>query len=221
MFDAIAARYDRLNRILSFGLDQRWRRRLVDALGDRPREVLDLATGTGDVAIAIARRHAAAHVIGLDPSREMLRHAERKRDRLQLGPRIQLIAGDAQELPFESDRFDACSIAFGIRNFPDRDRALREMKRVLRSGGRAAILELGEPSAPVLGSLARWHVHSVVPRLGAWLSGAREYRYLEESIAAFPPATQFAAQMNAAGLTVVAVQKIMLGAATLFVSKAD
>ncbi|HRI69645.1 MAG TPA: ubiquinone/menaquinone biosynthesis methyltransferase, partial [Polyangium sp.] len=173
MFDAIAARYDTLNRILSLGMDQGWRRKAVAALALRPgARVLDLATGTGDLAIAIADTHTDAHVVGVDPSRNMLAEGLRKVAELQLGKRIELLEGDAQALPFEDETFDGVTIAFGIRNVPDRAKALREMARVTRNGGRIAILELSEPRAGVMGVLARTYVHEIVPRVGGFLSGA-------------------------------------------------
>jgi demethylmenaquinone methyltransferase/2-methoxy-6-polyprenyl-1,4-benzoquinol methylase len=235
MFDRIARRYDLCNRVLSLGLDRSWRRRAVRALqlapGARPR-VLDVATGTGDLAIDIARACRGAEVIGLDPSTGMLEVAVQKIERRGLGRRVMLIAGDAQRLPFGSCELDAAAMAFGIRNVPDRGAALRELARVVRPGGRIAVLELGEPSGEaregasaigrlarrLLGSAARFHCRRVVPRLGAWLSGAREYAYLQRSVAAFPRADEFAELMRRSGLQVVDVQQLMFGACTLFVA---
>ena len=219
MFDAIAARYDFVNRVLSLGLDQGWRRRTVRELqlGDKPR-VLDVATGTGDLAIAIAKARPGATVIGLDPSAKMLAIAAAKVARRGLGERITLEQGDAQALPYADCSLDAATIAFGIRNVPDRGLGLRELARVVRPGGRVAVLELGEPKRGLFASAARFHTHKVVPRLGALLSGAREYRYLQTSVAAFPPADEFAALMRASGLDVVAVIPLTFGACTLYVA---
>jgi demethylmenaquinone methyltransferase/2-methoxy-6-polyprenyl-1,4-benzoquinol methylase len=219
MFDRIAARYDLVNRVLSLGLDVGWRRRAVAALelGERPR-VLDVATGTADLAIAIARARAGATVVGIDTSREMLAVGATKVARAGLTPRIELRQGDAQALPFASCAFDAATIAFGIRNVPDRALGLREMARVVRPGGRIAILELGEPRAGLLARAARFHTRHVVPRLGALLSGAREYRYLQTSVAAFPPADEFAATMRANGLVVTETTALGFGACTLYVA---
>jgi demethylmenaquinone methyltransferase/2-methoxy-6-polyprenyl-1,4-benzoquinol methylase len=219
MFDRIAGRYDAMNRVLSFGLDRGWRRRTVRALqlGERPR-VLDLATGTGDLAVEIARMHPGATVIGLDPSRAMLAIAQRKLVRRDLAGRVTLMRGDAQHLPYRNCEMDAATIAFGIRNVPDRLAALREMARVVRPGGRIAVLELGEPRRGLFARAARFHTRHVVPRLGALLSGAREYRYLQCSIAAFPSSTEFAAVMELAGLHVVEVAPLTFGVCTLYVA---
>jgi len=219
MFDRIAARYDTMNRVLSLGLDRGWRRRTVRALqlGEQPR-VLDLATGTGDLAIDIAVMHPGARVIGLDPSPRMLAVAQAKLARRGLTDRVTLVRGDAQALPYASCELDAATIAFGIRNVPDRPAALAEMARVVRPGGRICVLELGEPGGGVLARMARLHCRYVVPRLGALLSGAREYRYLQHSIAAFPPAAEFAEVMERAGLHVIDVVPLTFGVCTLYVA---
>jgi demethylmenaquinone methyltransferase/2-methoxy-6-polyprenyl-1,4-benzoquinol methylase len=223
MFDAIAERYDLLNRVMSFGTDRAWRRRTVDALSigaERDARVLDLATGTGDLAFEVLARHPDAEVVGVDPSREMMRVAQRKADALGLGGRLSLLVGDAEQLPLDDASVDAVCMAFGIRNVPDRPRALREMVRVTRPGGRVAILELGEPRSGPLAGLARVHIRHVVPRLGAWLSGAAEYRYLQQSVAAFPAPEAFAAIMREAGLVVVEVRPLTFGVCTLYVAEA-
>jgi demethylmenaquinone methyltransferase/2-methoxy-6-polyprenyl-1,4-benzoquinol methylase len=219
MFDRIAARYDFVNRVLSLGLDQRWRRRVVRSLnlGERPR-VLDVATGTGDLAIEIARARPSATVIGLDPSSGMLGVARQKLEKRGLADRVQLVVGDAQELPQQNCEVDAATIAFGIRNVPDRGKALRELARVVRPGGRVAVLELGEPRRGLLAAAARLHCHHVVPRLGGWLSGSREYAYLQKSVTAFPPAEEFAALMRASGLDVLDVIPLTFGACTIYLA---
>jgi len=219
MFDRIAPRYDLVNRVLSLGLDQRWRRRAVRALAlTGHARVLDVATGTGDLAIEIVRAHREATVIGLDPSPGMLAIAHTKLDRRGLADRVELVVGDACELPQRNCSMDAATIAFGIRNVPDRPAALRELARVVRPGGRIAVLELGEPRRGVLGSLARLHAHWIVPRLGGWLGGAREYRYLQTSVAAFPPAPEFAELMRRCGLSIVAMTPLAFGVCTLYVA---
>lgn len=224
MFDRIAARYDRVNRVLSLGLDQRWRRRVVRALGiatgdlgEHPR-VLDVATGTGDLAIEIARSCPGATVIGLDPSPGMLAIAQQKLAKRGLADRISLVEGDAQALPQKNCEVDAATIAFGIRNVPDRALGLRELARVVRPGGRIAVLELGEPKRGVLAAAARFHSHHFVPRIGALLSGKREYRYLQKSVAAFPSAEQFAEMMRTAGLKVLEVVPMTFGVCTLYLA---
>jgi demethylmenaquinone methyltransferase/2-methoxy-6-polyprenyl-1,4-benzoquinol methylase len=218
MFDAIAARYDLLNRILSMGIDVGWRRNAV-RLARVPANgrVLDVATGTADLAIALARATPTATVIGVDPSRGMLAVGETKLARHSLTPRVSLAEGDAQSLPYPDGSFDAVTIAFGIRNVPDRPRALREMARVLKPGGRLVVLELSEPRRGILGPLARFHVHHVVPRIGALLSGAREYRYLQASIAAFPDPETFASMIREAGLVDVSFVSQTFGVAAIHV----
>jgi demethylmenaquinone methyltransferase/2-methoxy-6-polyprenyl-1,4-benzoquinol methylase len=218
MFDRIAARYDLVNRVLSLGLDRGWRRRTVAALEmSEHARVLDVATGTGDLAIEIARARPSATVLGIDPSPGMLAIAQRKLTRRSLD-RVTLQEGDAQHLPLANCSMDAATIAFGIRNVPDRSAALRELARVVRPGGRIAVLELGEPRHGLFASAARFHTHHVVPRLGALLSGAREYAYLQRSIAAFPSAEAFAALMVEAGLEVLAITPLTFGACTLYVA---
>jgi demethylmenaquinone methyltransferase / 2-methoxy-6-polyprenyl-1,4-benzoquinol methylase len=223
MFDRIAHRYDLLNRVLSLGIDQRWRRGTVRALGLNGRapgaRVLDLATGTADLAILVARRHPGALVDGLDPSRRMLERGRTKIGDAGLADRVRLVTGDAEALPFPDATFDGVTIAFGIRNVPDRAQGLREMRRVAKPGGRVAVLELSEPGGGLLGRVARFHVHTLVPRIGALLSGEREYRYLQDSIAAFPPAEEFAGMMGDAGLDMVDIVPLTLGVCHLYVAK--
>lgn len=219
MFDAIAPRYDLLNRLISFGIDQRWRAATARALALAPAaRVLDLATGTGDLALCVARSVPQSRVVGLDPSPKMLEIGRQKIERAGLSERIEFVEGDAQALPFGDHEFDGACIAFGIRNVPDRPKALREMGRVVRPGGKIAILELSEPSGGLLGAMARFHVHTVVPTLGAFLSGAKEYRYLQRSIAAFPAAHTFAATFQSAGLQVLEVRALTFGVCHLYVA---
>ncbi len=220
MFDAIADRYDRMNRILSMGVDRSWRRRAIEALRLSPgARVLDVACGTADVALDVARRHPDATVLGVDVSRRMLDVGRAKVARAGFSERVELREGDAQALEWPDGHFDACTIAFGIRNVPDRDLALREMHRVLRPGGRLAVLELGAPERGPLAWAARIHLRVVVPRLGAWLAGApREYRYLQRSVEAFPSPGVFAARMRAAGFEVEDVVPLTFGACNLYVA---
>ena len=225
MFDGIATRYDLLNRLNSLGADRRWRRLAaesleLDAVAGGVARVLDVASGTGDLAIAIARRYPGVAVRGVDASRGMTEIGRRKVERTGLEARVTLDAGDAQELPFPDRSFDATTIAFGIRNIPDRDRALREMARVTRPGGRVAVLELGVPPAGPAGALARFHIRFVVPLVGGLLAGAGEYRYLERSIRAFPPVAEFARLMAAAGLDPIETRSLTFGACNLFVAQA-
>ena len=142
----------------------------------------------------------------------MLRQGSPKLPRLP----VRLLQGDGQRLPFAADTFDACCVSFGIQNFPDRAQGLREMARVVRPGGCVAVLELGEPRTGPLAPFARLHLKHVVPRLGALLSGSREYRYLEESVTAFPPPEQFAERMRACGLRDVRFDALTFGAAHLY-----
>ncbi len=220
MFDAIAARYDRLNRILSLGLDRRWRRQTVEAMALEPgARVLDLATGTADLALAIADAHPGARIVGSDPSENMLAIGDRKVADAGLGQKVHLELGDAQTLDHPDDTFDACCMAFGIRNVPDRPKALGEMARVVRSGGRIAILELAEPERGLLAFGARFYIRVVVPWVGSLLSGAKEYRYLQRSIQAFPPPQRFAGIMREAGLEVLDVHPLTFGVVTLYVAR--
>jgi demethylmenaquinone methyltransferase/2-methoxy-6-polyprenyl-1,4-benzoquinol methylase len=220
MFDRIADRYDLLNRILSLGIYQGWRHQAVAAMRLGPSSrVLDLATGTADLAILEAKTHPGCRVDGIDPSARMLDIGRQKVERAGLSHLVTLTLGNAEALPFEDGAFDAVSIAFGIRNVPDRPRALGEMARVTRTGGRVAILELSEPRGGLLGPFARFHVHSVVPWLGGLISGSREYRYLQKSIAAFPPPEEFAAVMNDAGLHVLETRALTFGVACLYLAQ--
>lgn len=220
MFDGIAERYDLLNRVISFGVDQSWRQQTVAALDLAQAEsptVLDLATGTGDLALLVAKNYPRARVIGLDPSVRMMEVGRQKVATRGRSDAISFVEGDAQNLPFEDNTIDGLTMAFGIRNVPDRPLALREMARVLRPGGKAGILELSEPQTGMLGALGRFHMHHVVPFLGALISGEAEYRYLPQSIAAFPQPADFARLMTQSGLTVERVVPFTFSVCQLFV----
>lgn len=215
MFDGIAARYDFLNKAMSLGIDRRWRRKMIRSLELAPgMRVLDLATGTADVAILAAREGAV--VTGVDPSTKMLAIGREKVAAEKLPVTLQ--EGIAEELPFADASFERLTIAFGIRNVPDRPKALREMLRVCAPGGRLAILELTEPRDGLIAPFARFHVHEVIPRLGGLLSGSKEYRYLQQSIAAFPPAMVFAETMRECGWNVTRVDPLTFGTSHLFVA---
>ena len=214
MFDRIARRYDLLNRVLSMGADRKWRRQAAAALGlARDVRILDLASGTGDMALEVLRQCPTAHVVGLDPSLRMLLLARHKTGTLA---GFRFVVGDAQALPFRPEAFDAVTMAFGIRNVPDRLGALGEIRRVLRPGGRAAILELAEPRRGRLAGLARVWVRVVIPWLGGLLSGGAEYRYLQRSMEDFPTPDAFVALMRRGGLADPTVTPMMLGAVHLF-----
>lgn len=219
MFDRIAGRYDLLNRLMSFGVDRGWRRRLVRAM---PSEglLLDVATGTADVALSLTKAYPETRIVGLDPSQGMLSVGRDKIAHRDLTDRIELVHGDAQAMTFPDDHFAGACIAFGIRNVPDREQGLREMTRVTRPGGPVVVLELSEPRGGPMAALARLHVHHIVPRLGALLSGDREYRYLQKSIAAFPPADEFVALMERVGLRDVVAHRLTFGTAHLYIGRA-
>ncbi|MCC6644218.1 MAG: ubiquinone/menaquinone biosynthesis methyltransferase [Polyangiaceae bacterium] len=219
MFDGIARRYDALNRVMSLGLDPLWRRATVRALGlVGARRALDVATGTADLAIAMARSAPELEVVGVDPSREMRTIGLAKIAEARLTSRVRLREGECERLPFGDGEFDAVGISFGIRNVPDRAAGLAELARVARPGARVVVLELAEPRG-ALSPLSRLYVHRVVPLVGGAVSGSDEYAYLARSIAAFPPRDEFARMMERAGLRVREVRPMTFGVVTLYVGE--
>ena len=219
MFDAIAGRYDFLNTVLSGGLDRYWRRRMITSLRLTGRErLLDVCTGTGDVAIGAAQRtNGAARVVGVDFSRSMLTHGFEKVRALRLGDRIQSIRGDAMALPVAGASVDAVTIAFGIRNVQRPEVACAELLRVLRPGGRLAILEFGLPVFPAVRPLYLWYFNRVLPRVGRVVSGHHAaYTYLPESVGSFQFGDDFARILTVTGFSQVRARPLAFGIVYLY-----
>ena len=176
MFDRIAPAYDRLNHTLSFQIDKLWRRRVVRIVRrSSPRRILDVATGTGDLAIALAARIPDAHVLGIDLSEQMLEEARRKVVRRGLDERVLLEEGDAERLALGDGAVDVATVAFGVRNFGDLGTGLQELFRVIRPGGQVVILEFSTPSAPLFRALYRFYSHRVLPVIGGRISNCLLY----------------------------------------------
>ncbi len=217
MFTAIARRYDLLNHVLSFNVDRHWRRALVASARARfDQSVLDVATGTADVAIEFARRTRVARIVGLDPSAGMIEVGNGKLAAAGLADRIQLIEGDALALPFDDGSFDVVSIAFGLRNLPDFERGVSEMARVLKPGGRLVILEFLPPRGAALVAY-RIYLGTFLPVAGRIISGSREaYGYLAESIQGFMDQSEVRELMSGAGLRHVESRRLTGGIAALY-----
>lgn len=210
MFGRIARRYDLLNRVLSLGRDVSWRRTVARRVAElEPRLVLDLCTGTGDLALALGDG-----VVGADFCLPMLAHARRKAQ--QGGRVLPLCAADALRLPFVDRSFDSVTVAFGVRNFAALDQGLAEMVRVLRPGGALLVLEFSRPRgmvAPLLG----WWARTVPPRIGRWVSGDPEaYSYLPASVSTFPEGAAMARSLETAGLAPVSMRPLTGGVVSLY-----
>lgn len=223
MFDAISPRYDLLNRLLSAGLDQRWRARAIRALRLTGREdVLDLCTGTADLAIAAATaaRGHAARVVGVDFAAAMLELGLKKTRARGLDRRVPLVRGDATAVPLSDSSVDAAAIAFGIRNVERPERACAELVRVLRPGGRLAILEFGVPRMPGLRQLYLWYFRRLLPAIGGLISRHNDaYSYLPESVGAFPEPEEFSALLRRAGFTAISARALTFGIVYLYLAE--
>lgn len=228
MFDAIAGRYDLLNRVLSMGIDRYWRWRAVRSLKLTGREtVLDLCTGTADLALAIARAlskpaspqagRGGQRVIGIDFSSEMLRFGLQKVRRAATPVPIGLTRGDAMRLPLPDRTVDAVTVAFGIRNVQDPAVACRDMLRVLTAGGRLAVLEFSMPRLPVLGALYRWYFRVVLPRIGQIVSRHSEaYTYLPASVGAWASPGEFTEILERSGFHEIRAVPLTFGIVYLY-----
>ena len=220
MFDAIAPRYDFLNHFLSAGMDRGWRDRAVDALSlPSNARVLDLCTGTADLAIATVTRTSSASVVGVDFAAEMLRLGQGKIRQAGLDRRIRVIRGDAALIPLADQSCDAATIGFGIRNVAKPEQALREIARVLRPGGRLAILEFGQPKFRGIRTLYSWYFRYLLPLVGRLVSKHQSaYSYLPASVGTFPPPSEFSSVIAATGFSQVQAVPLTFGIVYLFVA---
>lgn len=218
MFDEVAPRYDLLNRILSVGIDRYWRSRAVRLLhDDNPGRVLDVATGTADLAIKIQQVLQPRETVGVDLSTEMLRLGREKVERKGLSSRVSLEEADAADLPYDDGSFDAALVAFGVRNFEDLDAGLGEIGRVLRPRGSLVVLEFSRPRAFPVKQLYSFYSRHVLPRIGGLLSPNQgAYEYLPDSVAAFPDGSDFLQRMEGAGFTELEWIPLTFGIASLY-----
>ena len=236
MFDRIAFRYDFLNRFLSGGTDLYWRRRAIREL--RPQRartkpdstdgaakntvisVLDVATGTGDMAVLMTRLLPGVRVTGVDISAGMLQIGREKVNRLGLTQQVTLQIGDSEALEFADARFDAITVAFGVRNFENLEKGLSEMLRVLKPGGRLVVLECTQPKLHGIRQFYRWYMRLVAPHIGKMVSSSREaYQYLNDSVQAFPEGAAFLRILDSCGYTDTRLHRLSLGICTLYLAQ--
>jgi demethylmenaquinone methyltransferase / 2-methoxy-6-polyprenyl-1,4-benzoquinol methylase len=217
MFDSIAGRYDFLNHFLSMGIDRSWRRKLVRLMAkEKPGHILDLATGTGDLAIE-AMKANPQQITGTDISIEMLAVGKEKIKKLGLENRISLLQADSENLPFAKDTFDAAMVAFGVRNYENLPKGLAEMNRVLKPGAKAFILEFATPASFPVKQLFAFYFRYILPVIGKLVSKHRSaYTYLPESVQAFPQGQQFLSLMKDAGFKEPECRKLTFGITILY-----
>lgn len=215
-FDKIASTYDRLNHLMTLGVDRRWRRKAVRAMVDpsRPQQILDVATGTGDVALTIlGYAHAESRLVGVDLSEQMLAVA---REKLQ-GKNCELMLADAEQLPFADNSFDCVSVAFGVRNFVHLEQGLKDMGRVLKPGGKLMVLELSSPDNRLLLALFKLYTLHIIPLLGQMVSGDRPaYRYLAQSVLRFPKPDVFIPMLRSCGFAQVQHTAFTFGSCRMY-----
>ncbi|MFP6676344.1 MAG: bifunctional demethylmenaquinone methyltransferase/2-methoxy-6-polyprenyl-1,4-benzoquinol methylase UbiE [Pirellulaceae bacterium] len=223
MFGEIAAKYDRMNHLLSMNVDRLWRRktvRMVRPLTNAP--ILDVCTGTGDLAIALYKeKKGKATVVGADFCREMLEIGERKRIRRGFLENFNFVEADAQALPFESGSFQLVTVAFGLRNVADTDLGLREMTRVCAPDGKVAVLEFSMPTRQPFRGFYRWYFKNILPRIGQLFArnASDAYAYLPDTVEDFPCGQALVSRMEAAGLTSVEFHPLTMGIATLYIGR--
>ena len=218
MFDRISPKYDALNHLLSFNIDKVWRRKTAKAVAkSQPKTILDLATGTADLAIAIAKRNPQAQLIGLDISEKMLDIGKEKVKQRNLANQIELRLGDAAALPFEDNSFDAITVAFGVRNFEDLGKGLFEISRVLKPGGQAVILEFSMPEKFPVKQLYCFYFKRLLPFIGGIVSKDKSaYIYLPQSVERFPKPETFLPLLASKGLNYGTNRRLSFGICTLY-----
>lgn len=220
MFDKIAPSYDRLNHALSLGIDRRWRRTAVDALGiHQPQQILDIATGTGDFALLLAKRIKPQHIVGADISEGMMAVGREKVKEERLQNVISFQYEDCMQLSFPDGSFDAVTSSYGVRNFQNLDKGLQEMQRVLRPGGHLLIVELTPPPSFPMKQLFWLYAHVVMPLLGRLIShDDSAYTYLPASMEAFPQPEQMEGILRKAGFTEVQWRRFTFGISTMYLA---
>ena len=223
MFDRISPKYDALNHILSLNIDKVWRKKTAKIVSKtQPKTILDLATGTADLAIAMAKHSPQAHIIGLDISEKMLEIGKEKLKLQNLENQIELHHGDAASLPFEDARFDAVTVAFGVRNFEDLSKGLSEMHRVLKTNGHAVILEFSMPERFPVKQLYNFYFKHLLPNIGKWVSkDGNAYSYLPHSVEKFPKPSDFCNILGSFGLKNCQIKPLSFGIATLYVANKE
>ena len=221
MFDNIAPKYDLLNHTLSMSIDRVWRRRVVgEVRRAKPGRILDVATGTGDLAIAMARRIRDVQVLGVDLSEQMLAVARRKIEARGLDGRIVLDRGDAERLAVADASVDVATVAFGVRNFGDLGAGLRELARTIKPGGKVAILEFSRTRTRVFRALYEFYSYKILPRIGGLVSrDKRAYEYLPASVGEFPAPEEFMAMMARAGFRNCRARSQSFGIAQIYIGE--
>ena len=221
MFDNIAPKYDLLNHTLSMSIDRVWRRRVVgEVRRAKPGRILDVATGTGDLAIAMARRIRDVQVLGVDLSEQMLAVARRKIEARGLDGRIVLDRGDAERLAVADASVDVATVAFGVRNFGDLGAGLRELARTIKPGGKVVILEFSRPRNRVFRALYEFYSYKILPRIGGLVSrDKRAYEYLPASVGEFPAPEEFMAMMARAGCRNCRARSQSFGIAQIYIGE--
>lgn len=218
MFDDIAPHYDFINHLLSFQIDKIWRRKTARFIAKKnPETILDLATGTADLAIQLARNCPQSEIIGIDLSRKMLSLGQEKINAKHLEKQITLSEGDACNLPYENNSFEAITIAFGVRNFQDLESGLKEMQRIVKQGGNIAILEFSTPTRFFFKTLYNFYFHKILPSIGKFISkNGSAYKYLPDSVSKFPTPDTFILIMEQYGLRCCKKCSLSGGIATLY-----
>ncbi|MGH7802666.1 MAG: bifunctional demethylmenaquinone methyltransferase/2-methoxy-6-polyprenyl-1,4-benzoquinol methylase UbiE [Thermodesulfobacteriota bacterium] len=216
LFNRVAEHYDLLNTLLSFGTDRSWRRRLAEEISSS-KIVLDIATGTAEVAIEVVKRWNGCFAIGIDPSKQMLDLAHTKFESAGVKKKIALVEGVAEILPFKEGTFDAITIAFGIRNTIDPLTSFKEMYRVLKPGGRVGILEFAVPRNRIFAPLYMSYIRNMFPFLGSFFGKRNEYQYLVDSIPIFPQRDGLTKLMEDAGFSVKKLIELTMGTVIIYV----